>query len=92
MTDTLTAAQAYCRMGIALVPVPARQKEPVLKGWQMLRLAEADLPTHFSNGNNIGALCGVPSGGLVDVDLDVPEAAAAAVALLPPHPTDARAT
>jgi P4 family phage/plasmid primase-like protien len=42
-----------------------------------------DVPKYFNNGQNIGILLGEPSGGLVDVDLDVPVAVAAGRYLLP---------
>ncbi len=62
-----------------MVPVPSRQKRPSLPRWEDLRLTEADLPDHFGGwGGNIGLLVGEPSGGLVDVDLDCPEALALA--------------
>src|SRR2546429_5804326 len=37
------------------------------------RLGPDDLGCHFTNGENVGVLLGAPSGGLVDVDLDVPD-------------------
>ena len=70
--STLDYARGYVQRGLAVIPVPARAKKPVMKGWELLRLAESELPTHFSDGSNIGILCGVPSGNHVDVDLDVP--------------------
>src|SRR5439155_22738721 len=65
------------------VPYPPRQKKPVLAGWQKLRLAEADLCSYFDAHNNIGILNGEPSAGLVDVDLDAPEAVTVAPVFLP---------
>jgi hypothetical protein len=50
-----------------------------------LRVTGEDLPRYFPSGHeNIGLLLGDPSGGLVDVDLDAPEAVAAAPVFLPP--------
>jgi hypothetical protein len=57
-----------------------------------MRLNENELPQWFSamggaHGrlrHNVGILTGEPSGGLVDVDCDAPEAAQAAAELLPP--------
>lgn len=87
MTDhipTLNAAIAYARRGWPVVPVPFRKKGPTLRGWQRLRLTEADLPQHFnSQPMNIGVLLGEPS-GLIDVDLDAPEAVKLAPSLLLP--------
>jgi putative DNA primase/helicase len=54
-----------------------------VRGWPNLRLSESDLDTYFSNGNNVGILLGEASGGLVDIDLDAPEALKVADAFLP---------
>jgi hypothetical protein len=80
----LEVARAYFKRGWASVPVPHCKKGPRLKGWQRLRLTEADLP-HYFNGHpqNIGVLLGAVSGGLVDVDLDCPAALALADRFLP---------
>jgi len=78
------SAMDYIARGWAVVPIPARSKGPRLKGWQDLRLTSEQIPQYFKNGMNIGILLGEPSGGLVDVDLDVREATLAAPVLLPP--------
>ncbi len=87
MTDQppnlLESARWYRARGFAPIPVPAGTKVPVLKGWQTLRLSEADLPRHFHGTGNIGLLLGEPSGWLVDVDLDCEEAVALAPEYLP---------
>jgi hypothetical protein len=79
------AAAEYVKRGFAPVPVPYQEKRPVLPGWQKLRLTPADVPRYF-NGQpqNIGLLLGI--NGLVDIDLDCPEAVAAARELLPETP------
>lgn len=79
----LRAAHAYLQRGWAPIPVPGAQKEPILTGWQNLRLAERDLPQHFGADDNVGLLVGEPSGGLCDTDLDAPEAVTAAPYFLP---------
>jgi hypothetical protein len=81
---SLKYAELYVRHGLAVVPVPPKSKRPVLDGWQNLRLTTEQLPAHFSNGANVGILCGEPSGNLVDVDCDILEALAAAAEYLPP--------
>ena len=80
----LRAAERYVRAGFAVVPIPHRSKRPVLEGWEALRLTRDELPEHF-NGRpqNVGLILGQPSGGLVDVDLDVPEATKIAGRFLP---------
>ena len=73
-TTLLDAARAYLNHGYQPVPVPPGQKGPILIGWQRLRLTVDELPAHFNGRGNIGLLLGAPSAGLVDVDLDCPEA------------------
>ena len=85
MRDTLAIVRSYIRSGWAPVPVPHRQKGPVLKDWPTLRLNEQTAPKYFANGPvNIGIILGSASGGLADIDLDCPEALAVAAAVLPP--------
>ena len=87
-TDTkpatpLQAARGYVRRGWSVVPVPFKQKRPVLKEWEQLRLGENDLGQYFDQPANIGLILGEPSGWLVDVDLDCVEARAIAANYLP---------
>lgn len=79
----MSAAERYLARGFAPIPIPRGSKAPRLSGWQSLRFTLADLPEHFAGGANIGLLLGEPSGGLVDVDLDCPEALRLAPAFLP---------
>ncbi len=81
--DTVEAARAYCQRGWAVVPIPCGEKAPRLKDWPKLRLANADLATKFSSGENIGIILGEASAGLVDVDLDAAEARCVAAKFLP---------
>jgi hypothetical protein len=79
------AARDYLARGWWPLPLPAGAKAPALRGWQDLRLTESELAERFDGGaGNVGVLLGEPSGGLVDVDLDSPEALALAEGLLPP--------
>lgn len=84
---TLGASAWYLGHGVQPVPIPRQNgwKSPVLKDWQKLRPTASGLSGLFSNNPpvNIGLLLGEPSGGLVDVDLDAPEAVAAGNLLLP---------
>lgn len=80
---SLAAARTYLGRGWLPIPIPSRSKNPGRGGWQKLRLGEADLPKHFSNGQNIGLLLGEPSGGLIDIDVDATEARALATQFLP---------
>ena len=80
----LDYARHYCARGWSVVPVPARQKGPRLNGWQNLRLKdETEIARYFQGAGNIGTILGAASGGLVDVDLDCPEALQFAPRLLP---------
>lgn len=83
-SSMLDAARWYLGRGYAPIPLPAREKKPVIRGWNTLRLSESDLPRHFNGTGNIGLLLGEPSGWLVDVDLDCEEAVELAGHYLPP--------
>lgn len=75
----LEAALTYIAAGWSVVPIPHRQKRPALTDWQALRITTADAPQFFNGAPlNIGVILGAPSGGLTDIDLDTPEAIAAA--------------
>lgn len=84
----LAWARAYTRLGGRVVPIPPRQKGPVVRGWQKMRPTPDKLPCWFGQGAaNVGILTSEASGRLVDVDCDTPEAARAAAVLLPPTGT-----
>jgi hypothetical protein len=78
-------ATEYARRGWNPVPVYFKTKKPSGgEGWQMLVIREADVPKYFNGQRqNVGVLMGQTSGGLVDVDLDCPEAIAIAPFVLP---------
>ena len=82
--ETRRYAQRYASRGLAVVPIPEGQKNPALPSWQRLRIEPEDVAEYF-NGRpqNIGVLLGEPSGGIVDVDCDVPEAVSCAPYFLP---------
>jgi putative DNA primase/helicase len=69
----------YRSLGWATVRVPPMSKAPIDRGWPTIDYP----PQVFSDGDNIGIKLGDPSGGLVDVDLDSPEAIALAPLYLP---------
>jgi len=67
-----------------IVPIPLNGKIPREKQWQRSDLANPNsLPERFQGDANLGAVLGRSSGGLVDVDLDWPEAGDLAPHLLP---------
>ena len=84
------AAAALTRRGVSVIPVPAGEKNPGRPGWEALRITEEEIPSYWINGQNVGLLCGEPSGGRVDVDLDADEAVKIAGRFLPPTLTSGR--
>lgn len=87
----LEVALFWIKKGRAPIPVPYQQKTPLLSDWQHLQLTEETAP-HYFNGEpqNIGLLLGDPSKGLVDIDLDCPEAVAIAPWFFPATATFGR--
>jgi hypothetical protein len=71
-------ARKYIAEGWAAIPLKRGTKEPRDEGWRQQTYEAAD----FKPTDNIGVKLGDPSGGLTDVDLDAPEAIAAAKELL----------
>ena len=89
----LTAALEYISRGLSPIPIPHRKKGPLIDAWQDLRVT-ADTALAYFNGarQNIGIILGLASGGLTDLDLDCPEAIAAAPYILPRTAIFGRAT
>ena len=83
-------AEAYSRMGLVPVPNQAGGKRPTIAGWNKLRPSSRISYEHFEADQNVGLLLGEPSGWLVDVDLDCPEARVAADRFLPDTLTSGR--
>ena len=83
MATPLDAAREYVRRGWCVVPISYKQKRPVIREWEQLRLSEADLDQYFNQPANVGLILGEPSGNLVDVDLDCAEAREIASNYLP---------
>jgi hypothetical protein len=83
--STPEAASGYIARGWAPIPIPSGRKRPTLSGWPALRVSQATLSQYFNgHSQNVGILLGAPSGGLVDVDLDAPEALQLSDEFLPP--------
>lgn len=78
----LMAALEYCADGYTVIPVPYRQKAPLIKGWSERTIKDFD-ESEYCNQTNIGIVLGDASNGLVDIDLDCPEALAIAHRFLP---------
>jgi hypothetical protein len=84
----IDVVRGYCARGWCVIPIPYKEKRPLLHDWSRVRLDESALVEFFKDPRqNIGVLLGTPSGGLVDIDLDVPEAIALADAFLPDTPS-----
>jgi hypothetical protein len=84
ITSALEAAREYLHVGWPPIPVVRGEKKATVPGWPELRLNESDLERTFNDGSSVGVLLGEPSGGLVDVDLDTPQARTLAAQFLPP--------
>ena len=80
--DVQSQVASYRDRGWYCVPLRPRSKSPWRRDWTKLRLA----PEVFPCNCNIGIILGEPSGWLVDVDLDCPEAIELADQYLPPTP------
>lgn len=79
----LEAARFYHSRGYVPIPIPLGEKAPIFRGWQNTRLPPSEFTKQFGGMGNIGLLTGAPSGWLIDVDLDCPEAVALAAEYLP---------
>src|SRR5437762_9512237 len=73
----------YLGKGWQPIPVQPGSKKPRDKNWPDLHLSRNEISSYFQEGDNVGIVLGEPSGGLVDVDLDVPEAIELAPEFLP---------
>jgi hypothetical protein len=80
------AARHYLALGYQPVAFRYGTKGPTAKGWNEVRMVAEEVDHFFPPDQqmNIGLLTGEPSGNLVDVDLDAPEAVLVAPFLLPP--------
>ncbi len=83
LTPVREAAELYLSRGWRPVPVPHGQKAPAFKGWPDFQVDIDALIVAFPEPSNIGVILGGVSGGLVDIDLDCPEAVELAPAFLP---------
>ncbi len=84
--STNQAARLYLTLGYQPVAFAYGTKGPTAKGWNELRMVAGEIDRFFPPDQqmNIGLLTGEPSGNLLDVDLDAPEAVLVAPYLLPP--------
>lgn len=78
MSDIRFTVKSYIDRGWAVIALPPGVKRG-RENWQKKNYDVAD----FNDGDNVAVKLGDPSGGLVDVDLDVPEAVAVGRMLAP---------
>ena len=82
------AVLEYVKMDLAPVPVAHGEKGPKFSNWQNTKLTTTDAASYFEDPKgNVAIIMGELSGGLVDIDLDCPEAVRAAGELLPENIT-----
>lgn len=83
----LSAARQYVEAGFTPLSVKPKDKAPQARSWGSTTWAGPDDPNLtavFTADVNVGIILGKPSGGVVDIDLDCPEAVAlAAMGALP---------
>lgn len=80
-------AIGYIDLGLRPIPIPFREKGPKIAGWTELRITQENAAQYFNGApQNIGIILGETSRGLVDVDIDCPEALLLASHLLPATP------
>jgi len=82
----VTVAQAaadYIARGFVPVPIHAGEKRPIGEAWEAQHITRDEVGAKFAIGSNIGLRLGKPGNGLVDADLDCPQAIALASAFLP---------
>jgi len=78
----MTPADFMRQYGTRLVLIPANSKNPGRKDWHAATSTLVEIERHVGRGGNIGLLTG-SGAGIVDIDLDCPEALALASIYLP---------
>ena len=80
----LQAAESWIKRGFHPVPVPYREKGPVLDEWQKIRINKDTVHSYFDLApQNVGVLLG-DENRVADIDCDCLEAVSAAIELAPP--------
>lgn len=80
----LDIAKSYIQRGWNPTPIPFKSKKPPGEEWQKRIIDNSNANAFFGDQpQNVGVIMGPTSGGLVDVDLDCPEAIAIAAFILP---------
>ncbi len=80
----ISMAKDLSRQGIVAIPIRPQSKIPCESGWTEPKSDLSDFEARFGGPDlNLGVLLGKPSGDLVDIDLDCPEAIELAKPILP---------
>ena len=90
---SLVTQEAKALLARGVTPIRLAQKAKKTPGeWKDNTVTAENVETLLLNDNqwNLGVLLGEPSGGLVDIDLDIPEAALVAEVIWPSGPTFGR--
>jgi hypothetical protein len=84
MTNIIAkAAQQMLKHGWHCIPLQSKDKKPIEAKWQKRLIKADEIDRVFTADRNIGLLLGEPSGGVVDIDCDTPEAVTVASLLMP---------
>src|SRR5690348_9157119 len=84
MEPSLSMALQYHERGWPVTPVVLRKKVPILNDWPNKVLSREEIAHFFQTGeHNVGVVLGSAARGLIDVDLDSPEAIKLAPYFLP---------
>lgn len=83
-SSIIDAAHAALSRGYQPVPIRKGSKAPAGAGWAHRKVRSEDVPDEFSDVESLGLLLGSVSNGLVDVDLDHPDAWRLRDMFLPP--------
>jgi hypothetical protein len=81
VASLLSEARNAYALGATLIPVPFKSKKPVIENWSKRGYSLDQIESHIDNNSgetNLGILLGEASNGIIDIDLDCPEAIALA--------------
>lgn len=76
MSKRNKAIKNLMKRNLSIIPIPPKQKSPVMKNWSKYKVTEESFNRDFPDNKdmNVGVLNGKPSGNIVDVDIDHPTA------------------
>lgn len=72
---SINLAQTYLAKNWPIVPVPHKEKGPIIKDWPNLKITNDNVHSFFTDQpQNVSVILGQEGSHLVDLDLDCPEA------------------